>query len=86
MLPDSEYNRIYWHSRRGMLELDLILLPFVERQLRQLADDDLARYKALLEQEDQDLYSWLIGRFAPPTPALSRIVGLILASHAEVES
>jgi antitoxin CptB len=81
MLADSEYNRIYWHSRRGMLELDLILLPFVEKHLRQLPAEDVKSYVGLLEQEDQDLYTWLIGRLAPPTPLLSRIIGMILSSH-----
>ena len=36
MFDDVEYQRIYWHSRRGMLELDLVLMPFVENCLRTL--------------------------------------------------
>ncbi|WP_178102777.1 succinate dehydrogenase assembly factor 2, partial [Pseudomonas sp. DE0010] len=26
----TELNRLYWHSRRGMLELDVLLVPFVK--------------------------------------------------------
>jgi antitoxin CptB len=37
MMTDVAYRRIYWHSRRGMLELDLILIQFVENHLRNIA-------------------------------------------------
>ena len=43
MVSELEYKRIAWHSRRGMLELDLILVPFVEEHLRGLAEDDQRR-------------------------------------------
>ena len=29
MTDATELNRLFWHSRRGMLELDLLLVPFV---------------------------------------------------------
>ena len=60
MISDTEYKRIYWHSRRGMLELDLILMPFVEQHLRRLPEDDQQRYVALLEQEDTDMFRWFL--------------------------
>lgn len=34
MVEDVELNRLYWHSRRGMLELDVLLVPFVKRSIR----------------------------------------------------
>ena len=30
MVEEVELNRLYWHSRRGMLELDVLLVPFVK--------------------------------------------------------
>ena len=24
-----EFNRLWWHSRRGLLELDVLLIPFL---------------------------------------------------------
>ena len=32
----AEFNRLWWHSRRGMLELDNLLIPFVEQAYRDL--------------------------------------------------
>ena len=28
----TEFNRLSWHSRRGMLEIDVMLMPFTEHQ------------------------------------------------------
>jgi len=49
-------NRLMWASRRGMLELDLILQPFVENTFDSLPEDDQLRFEALLEREDQQLF------------------------------
>lgn len=78
MISDTEYKRIYWHSRRGMLELDLILMPFVEQHLRRLPEDDQQRYVALLEQEDTDMFRWFLRAEKPEDQELARIVTMIL--------
>lgn len=81
MLTEIEYKKLAWHSRRGMLELDLLLEPFVRERLQCLEDQDQLLYRQLLTHEDQDLYSWLIERTTPDVAELSRIIGLIRA-HA----
>ncbi|MCR8923301.1 succinate dehydrogenase assembly factor 2 [Dasania sp. GY-MA-18] len=81
MLTDQEFNRITWASRRGMLELDLILVPFVEQRLRDLDEVDLQRYLDLLESEDNDLFAWFLGRGKPEDSELAIIVDKIIA-HA----
>lgn len=81
MISDHEYNRFFWASRRGMLELDLVLVPFVEQRLRQLDDIDLQRYRRLLECEDTELFAWFLQRQLPEDPELAGIVEQILA-HA----
>lgn len=78
MLDDVEYQRIYWHSRRGMLELDLVLMPFVENCLRSLDEEDQQRYVRMLECEDQDMFGWFLKRKKPEDKDVARIVELIL--------
>ena len=73
-----EYNRLKWASRRGMLELDLILMPFLENIYLTLSDDEKALYVKLLECEDQDLFGWFLKHKEPPTEELKRIVGIVL--------
>lgn len=79
MFSESEYKRIYWASRRGMLELDLILMPFVEHRLRQLGDADQQRYVALLECEDTELFAWFMQSQRPTDAELTGIVDQIIA-------
>jgi antitoxin CptB len=76
----AEYNRLCWHSRRGMLELDLVLGPFVRNHYPGLSPVDKERYRRLLECEDQDLFSWFLGRVIPQDEELADIVEKILAS------
>ncbi len=63
-----------------MLELDLILLPFIEHHYSHLAQADKERYWALLECEDQDMFAWFLQRQDPSDPDLKRIVNLVRAS------
>ena len=74
---DEELKKMRWASRRGMLELDLILGPFMESRYAQLTDDDRARYRALMACEDQDLFAWLLSlmRFSRSTTADRRVRG-----------
>jgi len=71
--------RMYWHSRRGMLELDLILVPFAEKFLPGLSTAQQQDYARLLEEEDQDLFLWLTRRAPVPVRELEGIVATILA-------
>lgn len=52
--------RLRWSCRRGMLELDLLLLPFLEKVWPKLPEKEQQLFEQLLTCSDQDLYSWLI--------------------------
>jgi antitoxin CptB len=63
--------------RRGTKEMDLILGPFADAELAALSEEELARYEALLDENDQDLYRWATGAApapAPLAPLLRRIM------------
>ena len=66
-------NRLVWASRRGMLELDLILAPFVENVYDSLTEDDQLRFEVLLECEDQTLFMWFMQREQPTDPNMQRL-------------
>jgi antitoxin CptB len=80
---NPELNRLYWHSRRGMLELDLILVPFAQQHLQHLTVEQQQLYKLLLVEEDQDLYSWLTRRAHAPSPQLQSMIEIILKKHEQ---
>lgn len=81
MQQEIDAKRVYWHSRRGMLELDLVLMPFAEQVYPQLDTDDQAAYKRLLEFEDPQLFGWLMGHDAPQDTQLAGIITKII-QHA----
>ena len=76
-------SRMIWRSRRGMLELDLMLAPFVEHEYEDLPTETKQLYLELLKEEDQDLFRWFLKAEAPPQPHLVEIVNLILERHAQ---
>lgn len=60
-----------------MLELDLILLPFLENIYPSLPQADKESYWKLLECEDQDMFEWFVNRHNPENTELQRIVDLV---------
>ena len=72
-----EYNRLVWASRRGMLELDLILQPFIENIYSELDESDQQSFDLLLEEQDQDLFNWFLKKQDPENEKLLRIVTII---------
>lgn len=83
MLPDfdAKERAMYWHCRRGMKELDVILMPFMEKHYRQLAEEDQRRFALLLEQNDVDLLDWFLNRITPDDAELAVIVERVLSLH-----
>lgn len=49
-----------WQCRRGMLELDLLLMPFLEREYGTLLPQDQTTFVELLSYPDQTLYAWFL--------------------------
>ncbi|WP_396589375.1 succinate dehydrogenase assembly factor 2 [Bermanella sp. R86510] len=74
----TEKKRLWWHSRRGMLELDVLLLPFLEEAYDDLDEDDKARYRSLLDVEDPELFTWFMQTSKPSDPDHAKIVNIIL--------
>lgn len=52
---------IRWRSRRGMLELDILLSGFLERYEESLSDAQKKAYLALLEYPDIQLWDIISG-------------------------
>ena len=72
-----EAQALRWRSRRGMLELELLLLPFINSRLDSLSDAEKQAYAELLECDDWDIFDWIQGRSEPVEPELVQIVATI---------
>jgi len=75
----AELDKIRWHCRRGLLELDLVLEKFNERHLLGLAPKQLDRYRELLEFQDNELLDLVMGRAASPDRRHDDILQLLRA-------
>jgi succinate dehydrogenase flavin-adding protein (antitoxin of CptAB toxin-antitoxin module) len=58
----AELDRIRWHCRRGLLELDLVLADFLARHLETLDSQQLENFRELLDYPDNDLLDLVMGR------------------------
>ena len=65
--PQNRLKRLRIRSwRRGTKEMDLILGGFADAYLDQLDEDLVQKFDSLLEENDQDLYTWVTATV--PTP------------------
>lgn len=75
--PDADelnLRRLRWRSRRGLLELDLVLGPFVERVLPGLPAAERLTYQRLLEEDDPTLQGWFAGGVIPEDADFAALV------------
>ena len=75
---------IYWRSRRGMLELELKLVPFVRDEYADLSEAQQALYRALLDEEDWQIFDWLQDREEAPDPAMRELISKIRAHRGKL--
>lgn len=74
---ELELKRIRWHSRRGLLELDLVLERFLAQHFDSLTPEQLRAYVALLDLPDNDFLDVVNGRAEITDPSLVDMVELL---------
>jgi antitoxin CptB len=75
----SDFDRVRWRCRRGLLELDLLLKGFLERSYDRLGPEERAAFVELLEQPDNDLLDLAMGR-TEPAPRYRSVVEMLRAA------
>ena len=73
-------DRLQWKCRRGLLELDLVLSQFLERQASDMSPADLAAFDELLDYPDTELWDVVSGRSDRFDPRLGGIVARLRAT------
>lgn len=69
--------RLAWRCRRGMRELDLLLLGFLQQTAGALSPLQAEQLEQLLQYSDEVLLAWLLQRAEPTDPALQGLVAQI---------
>jgi antitoxin CptB len=82
ILPDpavaSELRRLRWRCRRGMRELDQLMLRYLDQCWLQADATERDLFEHLLACEDDRLWRWFMGRESPENTDLARLVQRIL--------
>lgn len=71
----AESRPMHWRLRRGMRELDVLLSRWYEEEHAGAGDALRAGFDTLLDQEDPDIWNWLMGRQAVP----DELAGIVAA-------
>lgn len=66
-----------WH--RGWKETDLILGRFADENLGKMDSVTVDIYEQLLDENDADIWDWLVGKLPPKNPAYMPILAELKA-------
>ena len=62
---NADASRLRWRCRRGMRELDQLLGWYLETRYASSGDAEKEAFSTLLDQQDPQLWDWLMGRAQP---------------------
>ena len=82
-LASVSASQLRWRCRRGMLELDLLLTTFVEKEYNSLSAEDAAMFSILLDYQDQTLYDLLLEKESSSSADVSALVAQIRLASSE---
>ena len=74
----QDLNRLRWRCRRGMRELDALLMRCLDADYSGMSADEQAAFRDLLTLPDPDILGLLTARIPSEDPATSRVVSRLL--------
>ena len=86
MDKSKELAKLVWRCNRGMLELDLILKPFLQDSFVSLTADEIAQFELLLTYPDPEIYAWLMETHQPQEQQLHGIVKRVITYYQDKRS
>lgn len=78
MSDDAELRRLRWRCRRGMRELDQLMLRYLDGRWPAADEAERSLFLRLLDTEDDKLWRWFMGRERPEDSGLDGIVQRII--------
>ena len=73
--------RLRWRCRRGTRELDQLFSGWLDESYAQAAPNVQIAFSELLEQQDPDLWDWVMGHGQPERADWQQIIGEIRSRH-----
>ncbi|AHG76524.1 UPF0350 protein [Mannheimia varigena USDA-ARS-USMARC-1296] len=77
----TEINRfkLEWECRRGMRELDKMIMPFYKNHFDDLNETQQQAFVEMLGYTDPELFRWVMLQVPAPTPEISELIELMRA-------
>lgn len=76
-MTNNDKSKVYWAARRGMLELDIFLMPFVDNVYINLSKEEQDCFKSLIACTDMELFHWLTEK-EPAPEVYNKLVNRII--------
>lgn len=73
--------KLEWRCRRGMKELDLLLVRYVRERLPAASSDERAAFTEFLELPDPDIARYLLGGDVPEDPRHAALCRTLLRAN-----
>lgn len=80
--PEDKKRRLRWQCRRGIKEVEVLLVPFFEKYFDDLSASDQKGFEMFLQEQDADIFEWFTMRVKPADPKLAEMVDVILSRMA----
>ncbi len=74
----SEESRLRWQCRRGMRELDELLVRYLDSRYATASKDEKSAFEAVLALSDPELNAYLLQRQTPSSEAIAAVITYIL--------
>jgi len=58
--------RVHYQCRRGMLELDVFLMPFCDAKYSSMEMSEKKHFVQFLDESDPDMFAWLMAYIESP--------------------
>ena len=78
----NSFSKIKWQCRRGTLELDIMLSRYLDSAYEKAEDFEKQQFLNLLDLQDTELMTYLMGNQLPESEGLAGIVKKIRALPA----
>lgn len=73
-------SKLYWRCRRGMKELDIVMLRYLDHHYDAASQAERQAFIDLLDVQDPQLWSWVTGREQPQDPIIADVLAKAAAA------
>jgi antitoxin CptB len=73
----AEYSELKWRCRRGMLELDILLNSYLDKNYSTMSAQQAETFSVVLDYPDQVLFDLLLGNMQSSDARINRLVSEI---------